>query len=128
MPIALLPIVMGKVSELEYRSQWKDDFDTAYIAIVDFEANIMACMNLNQKLDQVLAALGYAAGLDADDPAYDPTDTQRAAIERARAQLSTSGTITLDDVVAYINQLETYNAQLVDLIAGPGTADPADPV
>jgi hypothetical protein len=84
--------------------------------------------NLAVEISRLNAALGFAAGLDPADPAYDAADTQRAAIERARAQLSTSGTITLDDLVAYINQLETYNAQLVDLIAGPGTADPADPV
>ena len=78
------------------------------------------------RLDRLLAAHGYAAGLPATDPAYDATDTQRAAIERVRAGMSSSGTITLDDIKVLIDQLETYVYGLVDII-GDNNLDPPVP-
>lgn len=128
-PCDLFEIILGKIAELERPDEWANDSDwaAAYPVIAELQECAMACgTNITNRLDRIIAALGYAAGLEPTNPAYDATDTQRAAIERVRAGMSASGTITLDDVIQYINQLETYVYGLVDVI-GDHTLDPPAP-
>lgn len=94
------------------------------------------------------AALGYAAGLAGDDAAYDASDTQAAKLTRLiddggfdtesdpadtlKAKLDEirdrigTGAVTLDDIKAYIDQLETL-AEAINTSLGYETADPSDP-
>lgn len=126
-PGELAGIVAGKLLELLQREQWdtREDWEQGAAAIKEILAS-MACIDrVTTRLDRLIAGLGYTAALEATDPAYDAADTQLAALERLRAGLSTGDT-TLDDVIAYINQTETYLKGIADLL-GSNTLPSADP-
>lgn len=105
-PCALVPHILGEISRMLQRSAWATDSDweQGYQAILQVEASMTCGTNIAERLDRLIAALGFAAGLPSDDPNYDPDDNLRRLI----------------------NQVEKYQSQVVSSL-GYVTPDPPDP-
>lgn len=90
-PCALLPIIAGKLAELERRGEWASEeaWEMAYPAILEIEANMLTCgKNIAEGLERLNKALGFKAGLEEDDPEYDAEDTLRTTIDQVETLLA----------------------------------------
>lgn len=117
-PGELMPIITGHLLSLTERTQWdtRDDWKHGAGAIKEILANMSCLTSLTDRLDRIISALGYDAGLDPANPTYNANDTLKAAL------VSTNADVTA--ILPIIDQLETYTKGIADLIGTNTMAEP----
>lgn len=136
-PCAFVPIVAGKIAELERRSEWEteDDWGQGYQAVLEVEVSVLNCgQSITTRLDAQAAALIALLTGNATTSADAMTALDIIASGIAAGNPSTEwdaavallDALHADGVGMRTNQVEEYTHATVEALAGTGVVEDPD--